>query len=186
MSAAVARLPEPFVRHLHPVEIAEFTAGGQHCDVRGCHKPVTIYGWYYRLRSGHQLAYERHLCGPHGEAFARRQHADIEPAPAESELRYPHLPPRVTGPGAYLAGMSAGQLAEHDELGWHCDFPRCRERARYLSSLRYLTGSGQTRRRARFVCDGHAARFAARHGINFTAVLPPERSSRRREATEGG
>jgi hypothetical protein len=74
--------------------------------------------------------------------------------------------------------MNAGQLAEHDALGWHCDFPRCLERARYLSSLRYVTGSGQTRQRARFLCDRHAERFAAGHGIDLSSVLPPEEEPR--------
>lgn len=165
-------VPEPFIRHLHPAEIAEFIRDGQHCDVRRCHEPAIIYGWYWRLWSGRPTVYERLLCGPHGEAFARRQHADIEPAPAESELRYPHLPPQATGPGAYLAGMSADMFAAHDAAGWHCDDPGCGQRARYFSALRYAA-AGRIRHRARFLCDGHAARFADKHGIDLASVRPP-------------
>lgn len=79
------------------------------------------------------------------------------------------------GPAARLEALPAGQFAGHDAPG--CDAPRCRERARYLSALRYTVG-GQVHQRGRLVCDSHAARFAARHGIDFTAVRPPEGESR--------
>jgi hypothetical protein len=130
-------LPEPYARYVHPAETAQFTADGEHCEHRGCRQPVAVVGWYYRRREGRPEAVERSLCREHGEAFARRHHAGIDAAPAEDEI-----PRRVPAPvpGAALWGMSAGQIAEHEGHGWHCDFPRCTRPARYLSALRYLKG----------------------------------------------
>ncbi len=74
---------------------------------------------------------------------------------------------------ARLAALTAVQVEEVAASGWHCGFPRCSDPARYLSSLRYVTGGGQ---RA-FLCDRHAASFATRHGIDIAAVLPAEGNS---------
>lgn len=169
------RLPEPFARNLHPAEIAELARDGQHCDVRRCREPVTIYGWYHRRTGGQVLGYERFLCNAHGEDFARRHHLTIEPAPAESDL--PDRSLIASRPGAFLFGMSADMFAAHDAARWHCDYPGCRQRARYFSALRYAA-AGRIRHRARFLCDGHAERFAAAHGIDIAAVLPPEGDTR--------
>jgi hypothetical protein len=79
---------------------------------------------------------------------------------------------------ARLAALTAVQIEEFAASGWHCGFPRCPDPARYLSSLRYTTRSGQTRQLGRSLCDRHGASFAARHGIDMAAVLPPEGSSR--------
>jgi hypothetical protein len=161
----------PSARHLHQLEAGKFARQGEHCDTRGCREPIAIYAWYYRRTAGQVLGYERFLCTAHGEAFATRHRLAIEPAPAAEELNLPRLEPR---PGAYLHGMTAGQLALHEAEGWHCDWPRCRAAARYLSSRRYVTPAGEFRHEARFLCDPHARTFAARHGIDMAAVLPPE------------
>jgi hypothetical protein len=159
---------EPFARSVHPAETARLTADGRHCDHRGCREPIAVYAWYYppQIRpAGH----ERFLCAEHGKAFARRQGLPIRPALEESELP----PVRVQRPGAYLTGMGASQLQEHEAEGWHCDFPGCRQPARYRSSLRYEQ-AGRIRRQSRFLCIPHAEQFAARHGIDMAAVPPPE------------
>ena len=83
-----------------------------------------------------------------------------------------------SGQRARLAGMTAVQLEEFAASGWHCGFPHCPDPARYLSSLRYAARNGPERQRGRFLCDRHARNFAARHGLDMAAVLPPEGSSR--------
>jgi hypothetical protein len=79
-----------------------------------------------------------------------------------------------TRPRARLEAMTASQREAVAVAGWHCGFPRCAEPAGYLSSLRYATRAGREQQRGRFVCDGHAARFAARHHIDMAAARPPE------------
>jgi hypothetical protein len=71
---------------------------------------------------------------------------------------------------ARLAALTAAQLEEVAASGWHCGFPHCSDPAGYLSSLRYVTGGGQTRQRGGFLCDRHAASFATRHGFDMRAV----------------
>ena len=185
---APAQLP-PFARRLHQLEIDGSARRGEHCDTRGCREPVTIVGWYHRRSGGQVLGFERFLCTAHGEAFAARHHLAIEPAPTEAELAevdLPHLDPEPPRPWTYLTGMSAAMLADHEAEGWHCDWPRCRGQAKYFSVRRYQPAGGKFRRVARFLCIPHAERFAARHGIDFAAVLPPERSTGRDGADAGG
>lgn len=170
----MATLPDPFARYLHPAEAAEFAQDGRHCDARRCREPITVYGWYRRRSGGLRLGHERYLCAGHGADFARRHHLEIEPAPAEADVR-PHRP--ADTPWAHLHGMSAEMLRLHQAGGWHCDAPRCREAARYLASYRYRLGSGRMRQEARFLCSRHAESFAARHGIDMGAVTPPEGES---------
>jgi hypothetical protein len=104
------RLREPFARRTHPAETAEFTLDGWHCDVRRCREPVSVYAWYYPRRGGRPTGAERFLCTPHGEAFARRQHLEIEPAPAEGELGFLA---RTQPPGAwaFLVRLDAEAIA---------------------------------------------------------------------------
>ena len=172
-------LREPFARRIHPAETAGLTADGQHCDVRRCREPVTVYGWYYRFDRdlGRKIGYERFLCLSHGEAFAARHHLALEDAPSLEEVSGAHARPPVPGRAA-LTGMSAGQVAEHEARGWTCDVPRCHGEARYLSGLNYATQGGQVRHLSRFLCERHAGTFAARHGIDMAAVRPPEEGSR--------
>jgi hypothetical protein len=165
-----SRVP-PFARRVHPLEAAQFARKGAHCDTRSCREPAAVYAWYLRRAGGRVIGHERFLCAAHGKTFAARHHLDIEPAPAASELGLPRPEPRL---GVHLEGMSATLLAEHEIRGWHCDHPRCRQPARYLSSRRYRARTGRYWYLARFLCASHARRFAARHDIDFTAVLPPE------------
>ena len=74
-----------------------------------------------------------------------------------------------TGPRARLEVMTAQQIGVCAGSAWHCGFPRCLAPAGYLSSLRYATRSGREHQRGRFLCEEHAARFAARHGIELTS-----------------
>ena len=166
-----ARLPE-FIRQIHPLEAADLADQGfRRCDTGPCREPVALYAWYYRRYQGQVLGHERYLCTAHGEAFAARHHLAIGGAPEASELNLPRPAPRL---GAWLAGMSAPMLADHAEFGWHCDRARCRREARYQSSRAYMTPAGRFARVSLFLCDPHARRFAARHGLDFAAVLPPE------------
>jgi hypothetical protein len=160
---------EPFARRLHPDETASLVAAGQHCDVRACHAPPEVYAWCYPNALGGDIGAERQLCTPHGEGFAHRQGLAIEPAPAASDL--PARAP-AAGPGAYITGMSASQIQLHKEHGWTCDYPACRQPARYLSSLRYRR-AGRILHRTRFLCDPHAWRFAAAHGLDLAMVGLP-------------
>lgn len=165
-----------FIRRIHPLEEDELTKEGhQHCGRRRCGEAVALYAWYHRRTQGRLTGYERYLCTAHGEAFAARHHMAIEDAPPASELSLPRPGPRL---GAYLEGMSAQMLADHEAFGWHCDSPRCRREARYLSSYTYKTPAGRFRRETRFLCDPHARRFAGRHGVDLSAVLAPEEGSR--------
>lgn len=166
----------PFIRRIHPLEADELAKEGQQrCDTGRCPEPVALYAWYHRRQSGEVLGHERYLCTAHGEMFAARHHMTVEDAPPASVLNLPRPEPRL---GAGLEGMSAQMLADHEVFGWHCDSPRCRQEARYLSSYAYKTPAGRFRRETRFLCDSHARRFAERHGIDFAAVLPPEEVSR--------
>jgi hypothetical protein len=170
----------PFARHIHELEAEQFARAGEHCDTRGCREPIAIFAWYHRRTGGQVLGYERFLCTAHGEAFAARHHLTVEPAPTEAELadaNLPHLDPEPQ-PQTFLYGMSAAMLADHEAGGWHCDWPRCREEARYFSGRHYQPPRGKFRRVARFLCIPHARRFAADHGIDFAAVTPPEGESR--------
>lgn len=155
-------LPEPYIRYLHQVEIAEFAEDDQHCGSRGCREPAGIYGWYYRRLAGRPTVYERVLCIAHGEDFARLLGVAVSPVPPGAEaghrVQQPEGPPR-----AYLARLDAAAIADHLSRGWHCDFPRCRETASFYSSRSDTP-------LARFLCDPHAARVAAEHGIDITAV----------------
>lgn len=164
----------PFARHVHPLELADLARDGQqHCGTRRCREPIAVYGWYYRRCRGQVLGYERYLCTGHGEAFAARHHLAVEDAPPAAVLNLPRPAPRL---GARLEGMSAQMTADHEAFGWHCDRQRCRQEARYLSSHAYRTPAGRFVRDSRFLCVPHARRFAARHGLDFAAVLPPEES----------
>jgi hypothetical protein len=165
----------PFARRIHQLEAAEFAREGQHCDTRRCREPIAVYAWYHRRQHGEVLGHERLLCASHGEAFATRHHLAIEAAPPASELDLPRPELRI---GVYLIGMAARQLALHEDLGWHCDRPRCRRPACYLASRRYRTPTGRLGYAAGFLCTPHARRFATRHGIDFAAVLPPEEGPR--------
>jgi hypothetical protein len=166
---------EPFARHLHPAEAAQFARQGRHCDVRRCREPIVIYGFYYRRdRSlGMPLGHGRELCAEHGEAFAARHHLVLKPAPRLADIPREHIEDPRPWP-IRLTGMSAEAIAEHEAYGWTCDAPRCHDPVRYLSGLSYVTRAGQVRRLSRFLCDRHARNFAARHGIDFTAVRAPE------------
>jgi len=166
---------EAFARHLHPAEISELAARGQHCDVRRCREPIATYGWYYRFdrHLATKIGHERVLCLGHGEAFAARHRLVLEPAPSLEEVSGAHAPPLVPGRAA-LMGMSADMIAAHEALGWTCDVPRCHGEARYLSGLNYATQAGPVRHVSRFLCDRHAGTFAVRHGIDMASVRPPE------------
>lgn len=74
-----------------------------------------------------------------------------------------------TGPRARLEAMTVRQTGLCAGSGWHCGFPRCLAPARYLSSLRYTTRGDREHQRGRFLCEKHAARFAARHDIDLTS-----------------
>ena len=192
-----APVPRPIAWRIHPDDAARLAAEGQHCGTRRCHTPAVVVTWHYwrSTEAGRVLVAEHLACDEHGQEFATRHHIQIDPPPgqavsARGRVDQPPAAQRLfpgdllaeflergedqeSGPRARLAGMTAGQLAEHAALGWHCDFPRCPDPARYLSSLRYVTGGGQTRQRGRFLCDRHARNFAARHGLDIAAVLPP-------------
>jgi hypothetical protein len=66
--------------------------------------------------------------------------------------------------------MDEDAIAEHIRLGWHCDWPRCHQASAYFAVWDHFTKSGRFRDVARFLCREHAARFAARHGINLASV----------------
>ncbi len=165
---------EDWARRLHPVEVADMAAEGQHCDTRRCREPVTVYAWYRRAEAGspEPLGHERFMCTAHGEAFAARHRLVLEDAPPGAEQ---HRMAPDSRPGATLASMSAVQIREHEEHGWHCDRQRCQRPARYLAGLTYaVRGAPRTRHVAPFLCTPHAERFAARHGLDMATVRPPE------------
>lgn len=167
-------LADDFTRRLHPVEAADMAATGQHCDTRRCREPVTIYAWYHRRVADlpEPLGHERFMCTAHGEAWAARRRLVIEDPPPGSER---HRSDPDPGPGVCLSGMSAGQIREHEEMGWHCDHTQCLRPARYSASLRYaVRGEARTRHWAGFVCLPHARSFARRHGIDMATVSRPE------------
>jgi len=180
------KVPRPIAWTLHPADAAEIAATGEHCQVRRCRAAVAVvtWRWWRSADAARILLAEHFVCAEHGQEFARRRHIQIEPPPGRPRARSARVFPgdllagflergEEGGPRARLEVMTAGQAGICAGAGWHCGFPRCLAPARYLSALRYATRGGPEHQRGRLLCDEHAARFAARHGIALAAAPEP-------------
>jgi hypothetical protein len=162
--------PEPFGRYLHAAETAEVTHTVRHCEAPRCREPVTVYLLYYPRRSrrdGTPIGQERFLCGPHGIEFAVRHGLLLDAAPAQPTLHEPRPDPAIAAP-ARLERLDADAAADFAAHGWHCARRRCDQLCAYASM--YTSRGARPRRVLRFLCDGHAASFAARHHIDLVTV----------------
>jgi hypothetical protein len=178
-----ASVPRPIAWTLHPADAAELVARGEHCQVRRCRRAPVVLTWrWWRSTATARILLTEHLvCTEHGQLFAGRHHIQIEPARDRPRVSAGHVFPgdllaefleRVgeAGPRARLEIMTAGQIGVCAASACHCGFPRCLAPVRYLSSFRYATRSGREHQRGRFLCEEHAARFAARHRIGAASA----------------
>jgi hypothetical protein len=77
------KVRRPRAWRIHPVDVAEYTAKGEHCEARRCRKPVAIITWrWWRSTERAQVVFVEHLtCLEHGQQFAERHHIEVEPPP---------------------------------------------------------------------------------------------------------
>jgi hypothetical protein len=84
-AAALKRQPvrRPMVWEIHPDDVVKFAAERKHCETRRCRNPVAIVTWRFwrSAEAGRVLLTEHLACKEHGQAFARRHHITVEPAP---------------------------------------------------------------------------------------------------------
>jgi hypothetical protein len=173
-----AEVPRPIAWTLHPADAAEIAGKGEHCQVRRCRNAVSVvtWRWWRSTEVARILLAEHFICTEHGQKFADRHYIQVEPPSEQPRARARRVFPgdllaeflergEETGPRARLEVMTARQIAVCAGSGCHCGFPRCLAPVSYLSSLRYATRAGREHQRGRLLCDEHAARFAARHGI---------------------
>lgn len=155
--------PAPEAWGIHPDEQADIARQGYHCEIRRCREPVTVHTTrWFRRGEGYAVS-EHFVCSAHGADFSARNHVEIVPAP-------PILRPEPRLPLAWLQRLDAEAIAAHTAAGWHCDRGPCLEPSAYISSYHYTLSTGRTRISAAFLCDRHAALFAARHGIDLATV----------------
>jgi hypothetical protein len=186
------KVPPPIAWTLHPADAAEIAARGEHCQVRRCRNAVSVvtWRWWRSAEVARILLAEHFVCTEHGQKFAGRHHIQIEPPSERPRALAGRVFPgdllaeflergEETGPRARLEVMTAEQIGICAGAGCHCGFPRCLAPVRYLSSLRYATRTGREQQRGRFLCDKHAARFAARHGIDLGSVPAPDEGGAR-------
>jgi len=175
-----AEVPRPIAWTLHPDDAAECAARGEHCHARRCSNAAVVVTWrWWRSAEVARILLSEHVvCAEHGQEFAARHHIEIEQPPGMPMASAPRVFPgdllagflelgEETGQRARLEVMTAQQIGICAGSGCHCGFPRCLAPVRYLSSLSYVTRSGREHQRGRFLCDEHAARFAARHRIGL-------------------
>ena len=176
------KVPRPITWTLHPADAAEFAARGEHCQVRRCYRAVAVatWRWWRSSEVARILLTEHFVCTEHGQEFADRHHIQVEAAAERPRPSAGRVFPgdllaefleraEETGPRARLEIMTAQQIGICAGSGCHCSSPRCLAPVRYLSSLRYTTRGDQEHQRGRFLCEEHAARFAARYGIDLTS-----------------
>lgn len=54
-----------------------------------------------------------------------------------------------------------------------CRAPKCQELTTHVTQYSYITGrAGRASWSSRYVCTGHAEKFATKHGIEIAAVAP--------------
>jgi len=75
--------PRPVAWSIHPADAAEFAADGLHCETRRCRNPqaVVTWRWWRSAEVGEVLLTEHLVCLEHGQQFAARHHAEVEPPP---------------------------------------------------------------------------------------------------------